>query len=330
MCTLSSTGFTEICASAVRAAGGSADVAASLSRATCAAEQRGKSVVGADHLLDYLAALRAGRLNGGAVPRVHHPRGAVTRVDADDGPAQLAFDAAVPQVIARARDLGVAVLGVHRAFTAGELGYYASRIADDGLIALACANSPALMSIFGSDRPLTGTNPMAFAVPHPLGPRVFDQASSAAAWVQIRQAAETGTEIPRGWAVDAHGDQTTDATAALEGALLPFGGVKGSNIAVMIDLLSALVGASFSREAPSFTDGHHPPRLGLCIIAIDPDAFVDDFVHRAEDYLAGLHRDWDIDFGRRRAPLEYIRVAEPTLQALIDTGRDRADEGAGT
>src|SRR5690625_7381010 len=65
-----------LCADAVRAAGGSPELASSLATATVAAERRGKSAVGAAHLVDYLDALRTTRLNGTARPRLTHRRAA--------------------------------------------------------------------------------------------------------------------------------------------------------------------------------------------------------------------------------------------------------------
>ena len=115
--------------------------------------------VGVAHLFDYLDALRSGRLNGGARPSIRRDRAAVISVSADDGVAQLAFRAALAELAAAARVNGVAVLSVSDAFTVGELGYYTSGVASLGFIALAGANSPAVMSLYGAPAALTGTNP---------------------------------------------------------------------------------------------------------------------------------------------------------------------------
>ncbi|GAA1334062.1 hypothetical protein GCM10009647_075480 [Streptomyces sanglieri] len=72
--------------------------------------------MGAAHLLDYLAALRYGRLNGVARPRVASARAAVVTVDADCGTAQLAFDHALGALVERARTSGVAVLAMYTDF----------------------------------------------------------------------------------------------------------------------------------------------------------------------------------------------------------------------
>jgi len=305
-----------LCDAAIRSAGGSPATAASLAAATVASERRGRPEVGAAHLPDYLYALRSGRLNGAAAPRVASARAAVVTVDADEGTVQLAFDRAVADLVDRARTAAVAVLSVYNSFTAGELGEYSSRLAEAGLIAVACANSPALMAVYGAGEAITGTNPISFALPHPAGPRMFDQATSATAWVTVRDAAARGEAIPEGWALDADGRPTTDARAALSGALLPFGGVKGSNIAVMVEMLAAVAGGSFSRDAAPFDSGTDSPRLGLFVAAIDPAAFDPSYPQRAEEHLSRLAAEHGADFGRRKTAITEVEISEELYRTL--------------
>ncbi|MDN5661529.1 MAG: Ldh family oxidoreductase [Brevibacterium aurantiacum] len=260
---LPATELERLCTSTILAAGSSEKLARSLAAATVAADRRGKIQVGTAHLFDYLDGLEAGRINGAAVPR------SVNRL-----PAAHLVD--------------------------GELGYYTMRLARRGLIALAGGNSPALMSLFGSRDTVTGTNPLSFALPHPQGPRMFDQASSATAWVNIRDAADRGESIPEGWSQAPDGTATTDPEAGLAGSLLPFGGVKGSNLALMIELLAAHGGANFSVDAPPIDEGTTTPGTGLFVIAISADAFDPEYTLRVEEHLARLDREFGIDFGRKR------------------------------
>jgi (2R)-3-sulfolactate dehydrogenase (NADP+) len=310
-----------LCSMAITTAGGDEHTAAALTDAVIAAERRGNTIVGVAHLFDYLDALRAGRLNGRARPIVRQDRASVIAVSADDGVAQLAFGAALADFTAAARTNGVAVLSVSDAFTVGELGYYTSEMANRGLIALAGANSPAVMSLYGAPAALTGTNPFSFALPARPTPRLIDQASSAAAWVKIREAASTGAPIPQGWALDADGAATTDAAAALLGPLLPFGGVKGSNIAVVIELLSVLSGAAFSMDAPDFASGAESPGVGLFLLALDPAAFAPDYLQRVEDHFARLHEQYGIDFGRYLPQVERMQLADHLYDRLEASAR---------
>jgi len=314
-----------LCSTAIATAGGDERTATALTDATLSAERRGNTAVGVAHLFDYLDALECGRLNGTPRPVVRNERRSAITVTADDGIAQLAFLAARPALLAAAREGGVAMLSVTDAFTVGELGYYTSQVAAEGLVALAGANSPALMSLYNTPDALTGTNPFSFALPGRPSPRLIDQASSAVAWVRIRDAAAAGEPIPPGWALDADGNPTTDAAAALLGALLPFGGVKGSNIALVIELLSVLSGASFSMDAPDFASGTQPPRVGLFLIALDPAAFAADYLHRVEDHLGRLRIRYGIDFGRHFPLVERMYLPDH-LYARLENAASRTKE----
>jgi (2R)-3-sulfolactate dehydrogenase (NADP+) len=161
------------------------------------------------------------------------------------------------------------------------------------LVAFAATSGPALMTVAGAKTPVYCTNPLAFAAPLDRGPPLLiDQASSATAFVQLRHYAERGEALPPGWAIDADGQPTTDPHAALRGALLAFGGARGANIALMVEVLAAgLSGANWALDAPSFTSGDRSPGSGLTVIAIAPSLLAPDFPQRLRlqlERLAGL------------------------------------------
>jgi (2R)-3-sulfolactate dehydrogenase (NADP+) len=174
-----------------------------------------------------------------------------------------------------ARTNGIAAAGIVRSHHAGVAGHHAERLAEAGLVALVFANTPKAMAPWGGSKPLYGTNPIAFAVPHQgKPPIVVDLALSQGARGKILTAAQKGQPIPAGWAVDERGQPTTDAAAALAGALQPIGGAKGAALAFMVEVLAAaLTGARFGFEASSFFDAEGaPPGVGQLLVAIDGDA----------------------------------------------------------
>lgn len=247
--------------------------AVSLVEATLSAHQFGPPAMGLPHFVDYLEAFEGGRINGSAAPRIAQPFPAVIAVDAQGGIAQTGFDLAFETLLRQARALGVALFTQGNSYTSGELGYYVRRLAAEGLVALAATNGPALMAAAAGSQRVYCTNPLAFAAPgRPAGGQiVIDQASSATAFVKLVQAAAAGEDIPEGWAIDAAGAPTTSAARAVEGALLPFGGARGANIALMVELLAAgLSRANWSLEAGDFRTGDRTPGIGLTVIALMP------------------------------------------------------------
>ena len=205
---------------ACRGAGASEAAAASLAAATLSAEAHGKTAVGFAHLVDYLTSLTEGRIDGAAAPAVSFPAAALVSVDARGGVAQLGFDLAFGELSARAKRYGVAIFAQRNSYTTGELGYYARRLAETDLLSLAVSNGPPLMAPPGVGQAVYCTNPIAFAAPGEGRPAlVIDQASSATAFVKLRDAAARGEVLPEGWAIDADGAPTTDPIRALAGAL---------------------------------------------------------------------------------------------------------------
>ncbi|TPE45050.1 Ldh family oxidoreductase, partial [Amaricoccus solimangrovi] len=331
------TGFTEhaaadlfrIAEAACRARGASEAMSRSLARASLAADFVGRAEVGLAHLLDYLDGLRAGRIDGGAVPKIDMPARGMIRIDAAGGVAQLGFDLVFDELTRRVKELGVVVLTQHDSFPCGELGYYARRLAGEGLVSLVAANANAIVAPRAGSGRLFSTNPVAFGAPlaAPRAPLVIDQASSASAFVNVARAAREGRAIPEGWAIDAEGQATTDPSRALMGALLPFGGYKGANIALMVEVLSAgLSGGNWSLDSPDFTTGTARPGTGMTIVALDPTLFDPEFEARLTEQVERLAaRGARIPgTGAPRLPCDdtaRIRVADDVYHRLLSHTR---------
>jgi (2R)-3-sulfolactate dehydrogenase (NADP+) len=309
---------TDLAERACRAAGASHEAARSLAGATVSANAHGKGSSGFSHLMDYLAALRAGRIVGEAEPVMTSPAPAAIHCDARGGIAQVGFDRVFDDLRRRAEAFGIALFAQNGSYTTGELGYYPRRLAEAGLVALAATSGPALMTVAGAKTPVYCTNPIAFAAPLDEGPPLLiDQASSATAFVLLRHYAERGEALPPGWAVDGDGQPTTDPHAALRGALLAFGGARGANIALLVEVLAAgLSGANWALDAPSFTSGDRSPGSGLTIVAIAPALLAPDFPRRLRIQLERL-ASLGVHIPGRRSAAAEIELPD-TLAAEIE------------
>ena len=286
----------QLATGACERAGASREASTSLARAAVETEAAGQRDLGLSHLVDHLDALRAGRIKGDAVPVLGRPARAIFTSDADAGIAQLGFDMSFDGLVEATRDLGIAVFSQHNAFTCGSLGWFVGKLAGRGLVAIAATNGPALLAGSGSSKPVFCTNPLAFAAPRADGPPLLiDQSSSQTAFVSIRKAAREGRQIPAGWALDENGDPTTDPARAIKGTLLAFGGARGANIALMVEVLSAgLTGANWSLDAPSYSSGARSPGSGLLVVAIEPKVIDPDFEVRMASQLDRLERDYQV------------------------------------
>jgi (2R)-3-sulfolactate dehydrogenase (NADP+) len=285
----------DVCEQALHRAGASRAQALVLAEATVQAEERGLRPVGVAHLLDYLDGFLRGRITTNE-PEAERRTPVAWTVDCRGGLAQHGFGKVLSELATAATAGGIATAALSRCFTIGELGYYVRALASRGLMSVAFANSPALMSVAGARRPMLGTNPLAFGLPLPDGRRVLvDQASSATAWVNVRAAAERGAELMPGMAVDPSGRPTTSAVDGLAGALLPFGGYKGGNIALLVELLATMAGGQFSSEAPPFQTGDRSPGVGCLVVALSPATFSPDYPARLARQLERWRSELDAD-----------------------------------
>ncbi len=298
----------ELAEAALARAGASPTAARATAAALVQAEAIGQPGHGLSRLAQYCAFLRNSRADGHARPRVVAERGGAALVDAANGLAYPALALAEEQAGARARANGVAFVGITNSHHSGAMGLPVARLAARGLVALAFTNSPAAMPVPGGRTPLLGTNPVAAAFPRaaPHPPLVIDLALSTVARGRIMRAAQQNEPIPTGWALDAAGNPTTDARAALAGAMLALGGEKGAALALAVELLCvALTGAAFGFEADSFFDDEgNRPRLGQAILAVDPGALAGTgvYVARIEALCSAMLRDAGVRIpGSRRA-----------------------------
>ncbi|MCC6470289.1 MAG: Ldh family oxidoreductase [Alphaproteobacteria bacterium] len=266
--------------------------ATSVATALVQAEIDGQKGHGLSRVPAYAAQARSGKVAGRAKPRVMRPRPGAVVVDAADGFAFPALDVAIAELAAIAPAQGIGVAAIHHSHHFGVAGRPVERLAEQGLIAIAMGNSPKAIAPWGGTQAIFGTNPIAFAAPRRKDPPlVIDLSLSKVARGRVMVAAQKGEAIPEGWALDRDGRPTTDAKAALDGAMLPMGDAKGAALVLMVEILAAALTAShLGFEAASFfTADGPPPRVGQMLLAIDPDALSGGaFAERLETLLAAM------------------------------------------
>lgn len=300
----------DLAARALAASGAGEPQARCVARAVVAAHACGRTNVGLSHLPYYCDALRRGALDGRVEPDLAQPRPGLLQADARSGFTHYAFDRALEQFAAMAESQGVAVLTIRNTYTCGCLGWFPEQLARRGFAAIAATNAgPAAVAPSGATRAVFSTNPLAFALPRAgQAPLLIDQSTSACTLVDVRAARENGEAIPADWALDRDGQPTRDPGAALDGTFLPFGGYKGANIALMVELLAAgTSGGNWSMDAPSFADDPACPNVGQWFMAMDLDAAggagprIDAYLDRLASlgtYIPGRDREANVNAAR--------------------------------
>lgn len=309
-----------------RRGGCSDSVAAILAGNMAAAERDGSRSHGIFRVPGYLASLKSGWVDGRVAPTLEDVAPGFLRVDGNNGFALPALAAAREALMLKARTNGIALLAIRNSHHFSALWPDIEPFAREGFVAIEMVNSMASVVPHGGHRKVYGTNPLGFAVPRvDEDPLVFDQASSAIANGDVQIAAREGHALPPGYGVDRDGNPTSDPKAVLDGgALLPFGGYKGSSIAMMMEVMAAaLAGGNFSFEVDFSTHpGAATPHSAQTIILIDPGrGNPHPFIDRIETLIAELH-----DAGQPRLPGDrrYANRREASASGIPLTEKELA------
>lgn len=217
--------------------------------------------------------VRRGRVVAEAVEEVVAEGPSWAIIDAKDGmPPAISYRAA-ERAIAKAKQTGMAYVGIRRSSHYGAAGFYANMIAEAGMFGMSMCNVDPLMTVPGGRSRVLGTNPIAYASPTGTDRTIMlDIATSAVAATKILAAKNEGRDIPDTWLVDDSGVPTTDPSGFPEScAQLPMAGHKGYGLAVLVEILAAaLTGSAMMSGVHSWAaDDPEPSNQGHAFIAID-------------------------------------------------------------
>lgn len=262
-------------------------------------------------------------------------RGAVARMDAGNGLGQVIMPKAADACIGLAKEYGIGMISVCNSNHFGAAGYFARRIAAQGCIGIVTSMAGPSMAPYGGTELLLGTNPIAYAFPAKDQVFCADMATSASSKGRIRVHAETGRDIPVGWALDRNGQDTTDAKEALRGIMLPMSGYKGYALALAVEAACSLLsGAALSYESSTIFDYTRTTNTGHSLLAVDIAHFLplEEFEERAQQWFGRLkdgspRPGFEIMIpgeraaGRKAANGDFVSILPNTMEALEESYR---------
>ena len=283
-----------------------------------AADLRGVGLQGLDHMPTLLDALRDGRVDGRARPRLVSESPGTVLIDGGRGPGQAAALLAVDCAIERARESGSCAAAVTNSFDLFMLGHYTERIALAGLAGLGFSDAPPMVRPHGGTERRLGTNPMSIAIPTGDDPLVLDLSTSALSASRVRQATYHGERVPAAEGVDRAGRPSADPAAVRAGAIGPLAGHKGFGLGLCVALLAGPLTGS---DTGSALLARGTARKGHLFLAVDPARFGDANAFRAaaSAYLA------EVKACAPAEAAEAIRVpgerAAAARRGALETGR---------
>jgi L-2-hydroxycarboxylate dehydrogenase (NAD+) len=268
--------------------------------------------------------IRNGVIRPAVEPVLEWSTDSVLRVDGRMGLGPPTGRRAVAALLDRVRRTGTAVAAVREANHLGMLAPYVETMAEQGVIGIALTTSEALVHPWGGRLAMVGTNPLAVAIPTGGGPVVLDMATGQISRGKVLEHAARGLPLAPGDAVDADGAPTTDATAAVDGAISPFGGPKGYALGLTLELLVAsLTSSALGRDVQGTLDGTMPVNKGDLFIALDVDAFGGGVSGAMATYLHAL-RNTPLGPGHERVTIPGDR-ARSTRELNLRSGVPVAD-----
>lgn len=265
---------------------------------------------------EYIDRVLSGGADPTARPKIVKDSAAWATIDAGWGFGQPASRFATELVIAKARNTGVACVTVRNGNHMGRVGYYTSKIADEGMFGLGCVNingAPGLVAAFGGVDRLLGTNPFSIAFPSGRSPNfVADFATSVVAEGKVRWYRNNDKPVPAGWLINPDGEQTTDPWELYKepmAALMPLGGNKGYALCLAIE---ALAGALSGGDCANPEGSRHGNACWF--LAIDIAAFTD-----FDEFIAKVSRM--LDFMKTSKPRpgvdEILYPGEPEYRMRV-------------
>jgi LDH2 family malate/lactate/ureidoglycolate dehydrogenase len=273
-------------AQAVLAASGVPPAAAhAVAESLVASNLRGVDSHGIQLLIWYTEQIRNGNIDLHTLGHIATENGACMIYDGDNGIGQVISGVCCDHAVRLATNAGIGLVTARNSTHFGACAWWARRISSAGYIGIVMCNASPLVAPWQGRQKMFGTNPICMAVP---GPNTFllDMATTTVALNRIFKAVLSGDEsIPAGWAMDADGNPTTDPKVAVEGLPMPLGGYKGYGLAIMVEILCAVLsGGAMLTEVGGIHMQGKPMRANYLFLAIDVARFmpVDEFTARMQ------------------------------------------------
>ena len=308
------------CYDVLRAVGVPATDAILVADSLTQADAAGQSGHGLVRLLPvYVRRLRQGTTKPVPQLRVIQQRGATAVVDGGAGLGQVVGHWAMGMAVKLAQENGVGLVAVRNSSHFGTGAFFLRQPLQAHMIGLVLTNAPSNMPPAGGKKAFFGTNPLCIGLPTASEPPVvLDMSTSVVARGKIVLMQMSGQQsIPDGWAIDSEGRPTTDASAALKGAVLPLGGYKGAGLAMVIDILcGVLTGAAFGPHIVNLYDeGERAQNLGHVFGAVSVDFFgpADQFEARLDEMVREVRsqpRQPDVDRIYVPGEIEHERMQQ--------------------
>ena len=254
------------------------DHARLVSDSLVAAGLRGVDSHGVQLLPTYVAQLEAEAMDPNAVGKVVSESGVCLTYDGENALGQVVAEHCTEHALRLVGREGLAMVVARHSNHFGAAAHWAQKLARAGHIGIVVTNASPAIAPWQGQSPRLGTNPICMAVPRGQSGRwILDMATTTVALGKASHAAYAGQpSIPAAWGfLDSDRNPTTDTSAAMKGFATPVGGYKGSGLAMMVEILCAVLGGGpMATEVAIFREGREPLGVSHMFLAMDPTRFL--------------------------------------------------------
>ncbi len=254
-------------------------------------ELRGYAGHGVTRVPQYLQFIKNGTYKLDVKPAIEREGKITALVDGKHYIGQVAARLAMELAIKKAKEHGAGIVCLRRAGHTGRIADYMEMAVEQGLIGIgaACVGSP-ITTLYGGMKPITGTNPMAFGIPARGGRHIIlDFATASMSMGEIQRRVAKKEKIPEGVMLDGHGNPTTDFKSFRgppRGVMLPFGGYKGSGVALITEILGGILSGNGIGKTWWNNGGHGVNGLFLQAIAVEEFQTLETFYDKVDELIA--------------------------------------------
>jgi uncharacterized oxidoreductase len=268
-----------------------ADDAKLVAKLLVKADLRGYPGHGVTRVAPYLAWIKDGTINLREGPRIVREGKVTAVIEGNHYIGQSAAHMAMELAIKKARDHGAGVVTLRRASHSGRLADYIEMATEVGLIAMGAVSvGSGTTTLYGGMERIIGTHPMAFGMPARNGQHIIlDFATASMSMGEIQKRVARNEPIPDGVILDGYGNPTNDFNAFRgppRGVFLPFGGHKGSGVALITEILGGLLSGNGLAKNWWNKGGHGINGVFLQAIAVEEFQPLDEFLDRVDELIA--------------------------------------------
>ena len=255
------------------------------------AELRGYPGHGLTRVHQYLSFVKGGTINLAKKPEVVSDRKITAVINGNHYIGQVVAHQAMQLAIKKAKEHGAGMVCIHRASHTGRLADYMEMAADQGLIGMGAVSvGSGTTTLYGGMERIAGTNPIAFGIPARNGRHIIiDLATASMSMGEIQKRVAKKEKLPDGAMLDGLGNPTNDFKkfrGPPRGVFLPFGGYKGSGIALITELLGGILSGNGPSKDWWEDGGHGVNGVFLQAFAVEEFQPLDQFLDKVDGFIS--------------------------------------------